>query len=715
MYSKLLNRNTNDMKLGQDLLKRLSVQMYSYKNDNQIFSEILAYAGYESSDISMNVYTNQEGKFLLIQSKDGGLSSVNLSVLRDINLGKSSKQNISFMGAGSRTAAAQWTKNSRVKPAIFGICDNKNCIIYKCDGDLGLQIVDYDGHYYKDNKFPINQHNTTYWILPWKVWNDAEKEDEWVVTLRSHLKFMYNSRLISGSLTFNFFSEGLQPKNNLFQNPTPLKLEGGKHISTNEKLEFFSCMQHRSIEKISESMAYKGDIFQSFTNWKVSMKHTRVMTKTGEYNNRGNPGYSLLITNQENNVRLYYHAKKPGYYTHYSDLLYDDNCNNFGQSDDCDLNEEFTFSFEIMTVPGSNISARRKALNDEYKFGNPGKDVHGVRILMKGKNGSNFVTKNIIGMNRGLGNKYGCIINIELNSEQYKKYAEPNINRNNQWDCDKRIKKMGDGLYDFICNGLANDFYSRLQKEEAKRKAIIQTNKLIFAELLKVKKLQNAREFAESKIDSLVLLQSFGRLILANYRVEKIKKQIRLQKEEAKRKQLLLEQQKERERKALEKKKNDYHQRIKDWIDEMESQKGNLYIRQTQSLIDTGIKYAGKPIFWIGRSSTDRRERRRDEYNCKNPVPEEDRNEKHHNYSCYDFKKSEDKWKNHMNKLGWNYKDILKKKGKKVTGEEWYAATFEEIEEQLSKVIATAEKDYKNLLADFKKNLKNELDYHPDN
>ena len=38
-----------------------------------------------------------------------------------------------------------------------------------------------------------------------------------------------------------------------------------------------------------------------------------------------------------------------------------------------------------------------------------------------------------------------------------------------------------------------------------------------------------------------------------------------------------------------------------------------------------------------------RREKRRDEYNCKNPVPEEDRNEKHHNYSCYDFKKSEDK------------------------------------------------------------------------
>jgi len=91
MYSKLVNRNTNDMKLGQDLLKRLSVQMYSYKNDNQIFCEILAYAGYESSDISMNIYANEEGKFLLIQSKDGGLSSINLSVLRDINLGKSSK------------------------------------------------------------------------------------------------------------------------------------------------------------------------------------------------------------------------------------------------------------------------------------------------------------------------------------------------------------------------------------------------------------------------------------------------------------------------------------------------------------------------------------------------------------------------------------------------------------------------------------------------
>ena len=204
-------------------------------------------------------------------------------------------------------------------------------------------------------------------------------------------------------------------------------------------------------------------------------------------------------------------------------------------------------------------------------------------------------------------------------------------------------------------------------------------------------------------------------LILANYRVEKIKEQIRIQKEEDKRKQLLLEQQKERERKALEKKKNDYHQRIKDWKDEQESQKGNLYIRQTQSLIDTGIKYAGKPIFWIGRSLIDRREKRRDEYNCKNPVPEEDRNEKHHNYSCYDFKKSEDKWKNHMNKLGWNYKDILKKKGKKVTGEEWYVATFEEIEEELLKVISTAEKDYKDLLATFKKTLKKELDYYPDN
>ena len=715
MYSKLVNRNTNDMKLGQDLLKRLSVQMYSYKNDNQIFCEILAYAGYESSDISMNIYANEEGKFLLIQSKDGGLSSINLSVLRDINLGKSSKQNISFMGAGSRTAAAQWTKKSRVEPAIFGICDNKNCIIYKCEGDLGLGIVDYDGHFFKDSKFPVNQHNTTYWILPWKVWNDAEKEDEWVDTLRSHLKFMYNSRLTSGSLAFNFFGEGLQPKNSLFQNPTPLKLEGGSDISTNEKLEFFSCFQNRSIEKINEPMAYKGDIFQSFTNWKVSMKHTRVKTKFGDQNNRGHYGYSLLITNQENNVQLYYHMRKPGYYTHYSEFVYDDTCSDFRQISSINFNEEFTFSFEIMTVPGNNISARRKALNDEYKFGLPGKDVRGVRILMKGKNGSNFVTKNIIGKNRGLGNKYGCIINIELNSEQYKKYAKPNINRNNQWDCDERIKEIGNGLYDFICNGLASDFYSRLQKEEAKRKEEEKKKKDLELKLLEMQKLKNAWEFAESKIDSLVVLQSFGRLILANYRVEKIKEQIRIQKEEDKRKQLLLEQQKERERKALEKKKNDYHQRIKDWKDEQESQKGNLYIRQTQSLIDTGIKYAGKPIFWIGRSLIDRREKRRDEYNCKNPVPEEDRNEKHHNYSCYDFKKSEDKWKNHMNKLGWNYKDILKKKGKKVTGEEWYVATFEEIEEELLKVISTAEKDYKDLLATFKKTLKKELDYYPDN
>ena len=686
--------------------------MYTYKNDNQIFSEILAYGGYEATNISMDIYSDDDAneKFLFIKSKDGGLSSNNLSVLKDLDLGNTSGQNISYMGAGSRTAAAQWSKNCGIESPIFGICDSDNCIIYKCSGEVGLQIVDYDGHYFKTYGFPVNEEGNTYWILPW-----IEKDEEWNKKLLAHLKFIYNERLTSGSLKLTVFDNNIKPTNNMFKNPTPLRLVSGKNILTKEKLEFFSCIKtKKGIEKIGESMEYKSDIFKSHTNWKVSLKHTRQQTICKSKNKNGNCGKSLLITNQENNVRLHFHMKEPGAKGNPEKYLYDDNCNDFGKFS-TKFNEEFNFSFEIMTIAGNNINARRKAICEEYKLGKPGRDVHAVRILMKGSNGSNFVSKHNIGDNeRGHGKKYGCIINIELDSSQYKKYAKPNINRNNQWDCNPHIKEIGDALYEFICSVLSHDFYRRLQAEQEKIKEEENKKKELEKKELEKQKMQERLDFAQSNIDSLLSIQTFGRLILFNYRVEERIKRKKAQELEVQRQKKIEKERLEREKKEKEKKKEEYEERIQEFIESQEKQRGLLYIRQTKYLTSIGIKYVGKAIIQIGMTRQEA-ENRRNQYNSSDPLPEEDRDEVMEFYECYNIKKAEDGWKNRMNTIKWNYKDVLyAKHNMKVTGVEWYIADLEDIKNHMNIIIKQEKACFESLLNQTKKDLQKELDYYPE-
>ena len=225
--------NFKEMTLSGKLLEQIKVMFYSYPNIEAVMSEIISYMSYEASSISFQkIKDNDLNSYLSICGKDGGLNQENINSLTSENLGSSSNNNISYFGAGARTACKQWTEDCEKK--YFYIMDSKTSIAYELGGVIGLKnsnaLTDED-HIKKKFNIEIKD-NHTYFILSWDNRLEKEDEDGYKKRLMNHFGFMYNKKILSGNLSINYLGENLIPNVDLFNNTNP-----EKHRITKDYLE----------------------------------------------------------------------------------------------------------------------------------------------------------------------------------------------------------------------------------------------------------------------------------------------------------------------------------------------------------------------------------------------------------------------------------------------------------------------------------------------
>ena len=152
-----------NMSLSEGLIEKI-INFFKYNDKESILSEILAYMSYEANIIKIEKKDN----YLIISGNDGGLNDGNVKVLSNKSLGLTTGNNISYFGAGSRTASKQWTEEAGCN--FFGILDNTSEIFYKLGGQLGIKLIKNELFYTKNLKDRINldvKDKWTYWILPW--------------------------------------------------------------------------------------------------------------------------------------------------------------------------------------------------------------------------------------------------------------------------------------------------------------------------------------------------------------------------------------------------------------------------------------------------------------------------------------------------------------------------------------------------------------------
>tara|TARA_B100001142_G_scaffold273345_1_gene280802 strand:+ start:1343 stop:3457 length:2115 start_codon:yes stop_codon:yes gene_type:complete len=634
-----------DMSLASELAKKISVSFYTYKNYQHLFTELLAYFSYEATKIIFKIHKSNGKEFLCIMGNDGGLSEDNKKVLKSNQIGKSTGQNISYFGAGARTAARQYTKDCFGN--VFGICDSKCEILYSTDGILGLSVMKSDTDIFKKTYGLKIKDGYTCWVLPYV----KDKWDPNNAALFKHLTFMYNDRLTTDN-------ENIR-----------LKFKWGQWYKS--KISLFNSKDDFAEEKDFEILNEKYHIFECMNNFKVRLLHTRIKKKN-EYspNMNGNCGLSLLITNNGN--QEYYNFKRPGVSGNESDYIYDRDCTDWNNYTGKHFNEKFEFSYEVMKLPNTlkddkNINPRRKIIANKF-FNNINTHVEGVRFLMKDKNKKVFVVKDRMEggewKERGLGFGTGGMLNIILTKEQYNKYAKPSIRRTDQWNCDNRLRILADNLYNYLaskCNRYIKNKALTIRKKKEE-------------EMDKKRKEREEKWIENYKQDneSIILIQSIWRRKVVpsfNELNKKYKEEVR--------------QEIERLRRRKERHLYLYNNELNNWIKEQKEKMGYLYIRHTKRMRDDGDEWFGNWIIMIGKSKTNKSiDNRQDSYHRADHTPIEDLDEiwnptKH---PVYYFDDAETDWKKRMQRQGYKYKDKLRdEKGKTTKSDELFVCDVKTI------------------------------------
>tara|TARA_B100000575_G_scaffold294248_1_gene308966 strand:- start:16457 stop:18562 length:2106 start_codon:yes stop_codon:yes gene_type:complete len=631
-----------DMSLAIELAKKISVSFYTYKNYEHLFTELLAYFSYEATRIIFKVHKSNDKEFLCIMGNDGGLSEDNKRVLKSNQIGKSTGQNISYFGAGARTAARQYTKDCSGN--VFGICDSKCEILYSTDGVLGLSVMKSDTDIFKKTYDLKIKDGYTCWVLPyvkdkWEPHNNA---------LFQHLTFMYNDRLTTDN-------ENIR-----------LKFKWGKWHKS--KISLFNSKDDFTEEKDFEILNEKYHIYECMNNFKVRLLHTRIKKKN-EYspNMNGYYGESLKIT--KNGNEEYYHFSRPG--VSGNDYIYDRNCTNWNSHIEEPFDEKFEFSYEVMKLPNTlkddkNLNPRRKIIANEF-FNNRETHVEGVRFLMKDKNKKVFIVKDRMEggewKERGSGINTGGMLNIILTKEQYNKYAKPSIRRTDQWNCDDRLRILADNLYNYLsskCNKYLRNKALAIRKKKEE-------------EMDKKRKEREEKWIESYKQDneSIILIQSIWRRNVVpsfNELNKKYKEEVRQEIERLKRK-------KERHLYL-------YNNALNNWIKEQKEKMGYLYIRHTKGMRECGMKKYDNWIIMTGRSKTNKSTNNRLAYYQRGEYePLEDLDEVWITTKepVYYYEDAEDDWQIRMARLGYKLKDIERKKGKTIRSEEYFVCNVKTI------------------------------------
>jgi hypothetical protein len=658
----------SSMDISIELKKKFAASFYTYATYLQLFCEILAFGSYEASYIHFRRYTYINNDFLCIHVKDGGLSEKNKEALKSIYIGKSTNQNISYFGAGAKTAARQWTKDCSGK--YFVVCDSDNEIIYSTEGCLGLEVINnYDKDLFKKNYNLKIENGYTCWVLPFneKIWNEELEEK-----LMCHFNFMYNDRL-NNNLKIKFFERDTKPTINIFKN-TNTKLD--KRIIKWKKSKDTTSIGTFNLEFLNK----KYNLF-SHIKGKVKMVSTRPKLKTFKgANMNGHPGKSLKIFQEDNNgeitEEIYYHYYKSNMCKKYNEsaYLYDDTASDWG-NDGIYFNEEFDFSAEIMSIPGK-INPRREQFIQQFNIAGA-KDINGIRFLMKDKLGSNFIDKNAMkkGMQfRGPGTKNGVFLCIYLTKEQYQKYAQPNIRRTEQWDCHNKLKETADNLYNYICK-LAIDYHRKVMEayeEKIEEITILNWNSKLYNEIA-IKKFQK------------------------NYKIFIMRRREEERKKRRRRREKELE-----ERRKVNKK--EYERLLNIYIKNQEDKTGFMYIRSTKRMRQDGNEKYGNPIINTGLSK--KPEIRHKTYLNYEHLPIEELDERWvTSEKVYNVVEAEREWQKRLRSQNFGLKEIEAARGNTVTTDEMFVTDIKTILKYRDLAIEQQKKAY---FTDIE-NIKNDL------
>ena len=389
---------TEDMDLAEHLKKKI-IDFFKYKSNQSILSEILAYMTYKATKIKLFKFNN----YLIIAGNDGGISDDNKNVLMNTKLGLSTDDNISYFGAGSRTAAKQWTEENGGE--YFGIIDNETQIYYKLGGILGLQLVTSELSLLEGLEL---EDNYSYWVLPWNG-KLEDNSDEY----KAYFSFMLNKRLNS-DMEFYYLGEKIVPRLDLF----------------NTKKE---------------------DTFQHF-KCKANIREYRSRKTDGSPDFRGCAGRKLIIKFLDENNEIIKEKEdiiyKPGKITQHGLIDLED-----------EFDEDVNFSYEFLKIGKTDgfsgeISTRRDIITDYYFPDSKPGSIHGVRFLMD----DNFITNDEIGKVDKWGGKNTALVHINLNKRQYKQFARPEIKRTQGWEISYPLRELIDKVYKFVTVLQANEY-----------------------------------------------------------------------------------------------------------------------------------------------------------------------------------------------------------------------------------------------------------------
>lgn len=664
-----------EMTLSGKLLEQIKVMFYSYPNIEAVMSEIISYMSYEASSISFQkIKDNDLNSYLSICGKDGGLNQENINSLTSENLGSSSNDNISYFGAGARTACKQWTEYCEKK--YFYIMDSKTSIAYELGGVLGLKnsnaLTDED-HIKKKFNIEIKD-NHTYFILPWDNRLEKEDEDGYKKQLTKHFEFMYNKKLLSDNLNINYLGENLIPNIDLFNNPNPEETDEKKNRLCNE-VKFKLGKNHN---------VYINDIFAVHKGFKVSLHQTYYENKDGSQNMRGTNGFSLRICHGDTRVD-WYDYEKPTAKPYHKDRIIRKMSH---------INDEFTFSFEFVCLPGV-ISARRSIIAETIG-GSSGSDVHGTRILMNG----NFVTKDRI-TNFKLGSKYDVMLNLELTEDQYRKYASPQIVRNNKWDCTDELKNILENTYTW-CQKKGKEWMDKHQdliKEKEKEKQKKEDKK---KQKETEEKLNLFKIWIKEELKDINSVNASIKLIENSYINFKLRKEAKQKVEQRKKEKQAEEERKEREKERKIRNKEKYDEEIKKWTEEMNDGRGNesIYYTSTKQQRQMGRELFPNDNYeiWDAGRTGRAAKKRFEEYDKREYCPLSKREIKRRVIALYDARTAEDNIKDYFEE---HNRNLLNRYAPgEITGKEFYLTTEEELdrlfEKEEEKSIKRYAKDLEN-------------------
>jgi len=679
IISKMLNNSNQlqfkEMNISRELAKKIAIsQFYTYKNYEHLFCEILAYMSYEAKKIEFKIIDHENNKFLCIIGNDGGISKDNLEVLASEEIGKSTKQNISYFGAGARTAARQYTNDCSEN--IFAICDSKNEIIYSTEGLLGLSVVKSKNIIKKKLKLDIKK-GYTWWILPylkdnWDIQcDDNEKNTSIKEKFINHLFFMYNDRFTS--------------KNKKLK----LKLKWLKKFHTCDLSLFENTDAPDNPVKRFEILGKKYYIYEHMKDFKVRLVHIRKANKDGTANKSCSLGKSLVISKGEKKEKQseYYHYHNSYLTDHNNGFVTDYNCVNFikfGQENlyKYSFNEEFNFSYEFMDTGNGEGSKNRYEPNENPRrgkiikkfFNDKASSVPGIRFLMENTKQNkicirNFITKESMKgdnwINTSIGRKYRLMLYISLTKRQYEKYAKPSIKRSDQWECHPNLKDIAENLYNYLSKKYFGHFKKlkqmelkeKIKKEKEKKQQEKKEKQALIASYISYHKKNTSKKI-------ILLIQKNWRRHKAKKIVKEIKEKIKKEEEERRRRKeeerrrLLEEQQQQQQQK--EENISEYNKDMRQFERKMNDLSGYLYYRHTKQMREWGIKIYGNIIIKIGMIEKQEPKTRLKQHHRNDMpwLPLEEKEEEYKWMECYNIKKAEDDLKCRLNMAGKNLKDI---------------------------------------------------------